>query len=105
VTEAAQSRLAYIAGSRDDILPGAYRDAMPSSRIGARRPRSTEMQRRFRDAPTLPARGFREQLREVVGRVRAGTGMSPVAVDLTRPDFGIPVVFVIAPGLMPPEPE
>jgi ribosomal protein S12 methylthiotransferase accessory factor len=105
VTEAAQSRLAYIAGSRDDIPPGAYRDAMPSSRIGAGRPRSTEMRRCFNHAPTLPARGFREQLREVVGRVRACTGMSPVAVDLTRSDFGIPVVFVIAPGLIPPEPE
>jgi hypothetical protein len=44
-------------------------------------------------------------VREVAGRVRAFTGMSPTAVDLTRRDFGIPVVFVVAPGLMPPELE
>jgi ribosomal protein S12 methylthiotransferase accessory factor YcaO-like protein len=64
-----------------------------------------EMQRRFVDAPTIRAGGFSAQVRDVAGRVQAFTGMSPVAVDLTRRDFGIPVVFVVAPGLMPSEPE
>jgi hypothetical protein len=27
------------------------------------------------------------------------TGMAPVAVDLTRSDFALPVVFVVAAGL------
>jgi ribosomal protein S12 methylthiotransferase accessory factor len=101
-TEAAQSRLAYISGSRDDIPRAIYRE--PTVRV-PRRPARLEMQRRFADAPTLRAGGFSAQVREVAGRVRALTGMSPIAVDLTRRDFGIPVVFVLAPGLMPPELE
>jgi hypothetical protein len=31
--------------------------------------------------------------------VRAVTGAAPVAVDLERPDFGLAVVHVVAPGL------
>jgi len=103
VTEAAQSRLAYISGSRDDIPRAIYRE--PTVRTSSHRRAPLEMQRRFADAPTVRAGGFSAQVREVAGRVRAFTGMSPVAVALTRRDFGIPVVFVVAPGLMPPEPE
>ena len=100
VTEAVQSRLAYISGSRDDIPRHVYRDSMAPSVVGSLRRKSTEARRHFRDAPTVRATRFSPQLRDVVGRVRSFTGMSPVAVDLTRPDFGIPVVFVLAPGLV-----
>jgi ribosomal protein S12 methylthiotransferase accessory factor len=105
VTEAVQSRLAYISGSRDDIPRQAYRDWMSRSEVRSLRRKSPQTRRRFRDAPTLPARGFFDQLHDVAGRVRSYTGMSPVAVDLTRADFGIPVVFVFAPGLRLPEGE
>jgi ribosomal protein S12 methylthiotransferase accessory factor len=95
LTEAIQSRLAVIAGSRDDI---------PSASYGAvartwRRPWSAATRHSFRSAPTVPLREFAAQVRDIVGRIRAQTGMSPMAVDLLRPDFGIPVVFVVAPGL------
>ena len=99
LTEAAQSRLTYIAGNRDDIPRRIYRT--PTGRPGrwAFRPSSADAQRRFDQAPTVETIGFVEQLRDIVRRVRAQTGMSPVAVDLTRPELGIPVLFVVAPGL------
>jgi len=103
ITEAAQSRLAYISGSRDDIPRAIYR--APTARAPSHPRAPLELQGRFADTPTVRAGGFSAQVREVAGRLRAFTGMSPVAVDLTRRDFGIPVVFVVAPGLMPPEPE
>jgi hypothetical protein len=35
----------------------------------------------------------------VIQAVRKLTGTAPLMVDLTRADIGIPVVFVLAPGL------
>jgi YcaO-like protein with predicted kinase domain len=95
LTEAIQSRLAVIAGSRDDIVSGSY---APVARTW-RRPWPAAARHSFRSAPTVPLPGFAAQVRDIVDRVRAQTGMSPMAVDLLRPDFGIPVVFVVAPGL------
>jgi ribosomal protein S12 methylthiotransferase accessory factor len=99
LTEAAQSRATYIAGSRDDITRDAYRH--PRSPAGAlpRLPLPSESRRRFGDSPSLPTTGARQSLQEIVRRVRDVTGVSPLAVDLSRPEFGLPVVFVVAPGL------
>lgn len=99
LTEAAQSRLTYIAGSRDDIARAAYRHPRTSSGAPPRLPFPAESRRRFGGVPSLPTTGARPQLREIVRRVRDVTGMSPLAVDLSRPEFGLPVVFVVAPGL------
>lgn len=99
LTEAAQSRLTYIAGSRDDIPRPVYRVATASHRRLPFRPSSAAAEREFAAAPTLPTFGFGAQLRDIVKRVRTLTGMSPMAVDLTRGDFGVPVLFVVAPGL------
>jgi YcaO-like protein with predicted kinase domain len=99
LTEAAQSRLTYIAGTRDDIPRSVYRTAMPGQPPSAFRPSVREAKRQYRAAPTLSGGGFGAQFREVVERIRVFTGMSPLAVDLTRDDFGIPVLFVVAPGL------
>lgn len=102
VTEAIQSRLTYISGSRDDIPRHLYREPGRPHRRGEHPRVSIQAERRFSDAPSLRARPFLTELRDLVGRVRSVTGMSPVAVDLTRPDFAIPVAFVVAPGLMLP---
>jgi ribosomal protein S12 methylthiotransferase accessory factor len=99
LTEAAQSRLTYIAGSRDDIPRPVYRTRPSGRRQAEGRPARFPGERRYDAAPAVPLSPFRAQLREVVGRVRRLTGMSPMAVDLGRPDFGVPVLFVVAPGL------
>jgi ribosomal protein S12 methylthiotransferase accessory factor len=99
LTEAAQSRATYVAGSRDDIPRAAYRHARRSSGAPPRLPFPAESRRRYGEVPSLPAADSRAVVREIVRRIRDLTGASPLAVDLSRPDFDLPVVFVVAPGL------
>jgi ribosomal protein S12 methylthiotransferase accessory factor len=94
LTEAAQSRLTMIAASRDDIDRPSYDKPSPD-----RRPLPTEARRSFRAAPTLPVMTMGATLREIVSRIRTTTGVAPMAVDLQRPEFDLPVVHVVAPGL------
>lgn len=105
LTEAAQSRLAYISGSRDDLRRRSYRARAPApgSQVhrSAQRPAQRPAARSYHDVPSLATQGPNRDLDEVVGRVRAVTGASPLAVDLGRADFGVPVVRVVAPGLRP----
>ncbi len=99
LTEAVQSRLTGIAGSRDDIRRDRYRRPLLPPGGQRRPPFPAEARRDFRRCPSLPTVGWGAQVDEIVRRVRRVTGMAPLAVDLTRPEFGIPVVFVVAPGL------
>ena len=90
LTEAAQSRLSHIAGSRDDFFRRTYGSA--ASTLGG------EARRRLSAAPNLGLASLDETCAEIVRRVRAVTGMSPLAVDLRRADFDLPVVFVVRRG-------
>lgn len=101
LTEAAQSRLAYISGSRDDLRRRSYGARPRASGLQGDRPAEQPATASYRDVPTWATRGPVRDLDQIVGRVRAVTGASPLAVDLTRPDFGVPVVRVVAPGLRP----
>jgi YcaO-like protein with predicted kinase domain len=101
LTEAAQSRLTMISGSRDDVTWAAYdlnRDWAQLQAIRAdlddSRPR-----RSFHDVPDhhLPAVG--DDVTLALDRLRT-VGVPEVAFfDLTRADVGIPVVRVVVPGL------
>jgi YcaO-like protein with predicted kinase domain len=98
LTEAAQSRLGHIAGSRDDLYRRSYGGAVlpPADDTDRAAPNTAGD---FAQTPTLPLQGLALTLREIVSRVRALTGVAPLAVDLRRPEFNLPVVFVVAPGL------
>ena len=99
LTEAAQTRLTYIAGIRDDLLPAEYEEPpapISSTRCSMRWPGDR--------TPSLPR--LRVSRRTIWARISAGCWLGlrgrvgrVVAVDLTRPDFGIPVVRVVIPGL------
>ena len=101
LTEAAQGRLAHISGSREDLYRSTYQ-LTPSSEPKRRLPETGRPRRRFTDVPTLPVTNLKQLLRDIVQRVRAITGTSPLAVDLRKPEFAVPVTFVVSPGLMPP---
>ena len=101
MTEAAQSRLTQISGSRDDMSSLDYeqiRDpegesVLSTAAVNGPHPRS------FHDAPNHIAATLNEDVDwEVELLRRAGFGQV-VMVDLTKPIFGIPVVRVIIPGL------
>jgi YcaO-like protein with predicted kinase domain len=101
LTEAAQTRLTYIAGIRDDLSPAEYEEA-PEAEIGAALLDALAAEVApvsFTDAPSFAANDLTEDLHWALARLKAvGIGRAVVA-DLTRPDFGIPVVRVTVPGL------
>jgi ribosomal protein S12 methylthiotransferase accessory factor len=101
LTEAAQARTTVISGSRDDLPRRYYSSNSASARL-----------RQFRalmdrdeagvpvgEVPTFESDTIAEDVDHVVARL-AMTGMSEIAVvDLTKIEFGIPVVRVVVPGL------
>ncbi len=104
LTEAAQTRLNYISGSRDDLMAGEY----TSQGIAMKNEAFGEMiggpstPRRFGDVPTATNETLLADLDLILGALSA-VGLGEVAVvDLTREDVGIPVFRVIAPGLEAP---
>jgi YcaO-like protein with predicted kinase domain len=101
LTEAAQTRLTYIAGIRDDLLPSEYEeppntditDALLDALCKENQPHS------FREVPTFAADDLGQDLRWELERLSSIGVIRAVAIDLTRPDFAIPVVRVVLPGL------
>lgn len=101
LTEAAQSRLTFIAGARDDMPRESYDQFLDrrtyetwrrfmAPRIGGRS---------FQDAPSHHGSSFEEDLRWQLDRLKAVGIDEVVVVDLTKPEFKIPVVRAIIPGL------
>lgn len=103
LTEAAQSRLTMIAGVRDDVT---YRSRGPQAvvdvAIAHRDRRRAEVPgRTFQEAPTFESTRLADDVRHLRERLSAVGIPEIVVVDLTRQDFGIPVVRVLVPGLEP----
>lgn len=99
LTEAAQSRLTYISGSRDDIERRDYRrpdDQKPAERH--RKPQHTPTLR-FQDVPTREHDTLNADLEWELSRLQAAGITQAIFVDLTIPEFNIPVVKVVIPGL------
>ena len=98
--EAAQSRLTYITGSRDDLLRRDYRKVLDPESAPAAVPGT----RGFGEVPPAPETPtFSADLDVLTGRL-ARVGLAEVlTVDLTSPRFGVPVVRVVVPGLEGPD--
>lgn len=95
LTEAAQSRLTYIAGSRDDIIaPGHYESGW--SGYQAYIPHRSSL--KFGSIPDIEAKTVADSLAIIVDRL-SQHGYRAFQVDLTRRNVGIPVVIVYIPGL------
>jgi YcaO-like protein with predicted kinase domain len=99
LTEAAQSRLTFIAGSRDDLFPDVYEPAQDTSGAAASSP---TLDFRTRKSPHLCAT-FAEDLSTTLDLLHAAGFPRVIAVDHTKPEFGIPVVAVVVPGAREPE--
>ena len=101
LTEAAQSRLTFIAGARDDMPRQSYEQFLDRKTYDAWRsamaPRTGG--RNFHNAPSYQGRNFEEDMRLLLDRLRSAGIEEVVVVDLTKPEFKIPVVRVIIPGL------
>ena len=101
LTEAAQTRLTYIAGIRDDLLPDRYEEPanaeIADALVDALARQSDPLS--FDGIPDLAGDDLVLDLRGLLNRLGAAGIERVVAVDLTRPDFAIPVVRVVIPGL------
>ncbi|MEU8502976.1 YcaO-like family protein [Streptomyces lavendulae] len=96
VTEAAQSRLAAIAGTRDDLptAPPAFdlpSFPQPQSAHRASWPQAVAGYRPL-------GGGFADQVRAVARRFESVTGHQPVALDLSGPHCPVHAVQVLCPG-------
>jgi YcaO-like protein with predicted kinase domain len=98
LTEAAQSRLTYISGARDDLPIFAAPEAAFLVFDAFEEPAAT---RRLEEMPDLSTSRVASDLGVVVERLEA-RGFHPFWVDLTRPDFGVPVAVTFVPGLQDP---
>jgi YcaO-like protein with predicted kinase domain len=100
LTEAAQSRLTIIAGSRDDLLRSGYSEWSDPANVERWRAQAAEPgEVSFGSVPTFDSTSFEDDLRiELDAIVRAG-GTRVVVFDLTRPEIGLAVARVIVPGL------
>ena len=101
LTEAAQTRLTFIAGTRDDADREFFERARDPARIERLRAEldAPGEGRAFQAAPTREVDDLEDDLRWLLERLAAAGVDRVAAVDLTRPELGIPVVRVIAPGL------
>jgi ribosomal protein S12 methylthiotransferase accessory factor len=98
ITEAAQSRLTFIHGAREDLVAGAYQSSAAQSRLFA-----------FFDGleGSTDWRGFEDDSGEdllqdyhqVLERLSSAGYRKIVRVDMTRPGMDIPVVRMYVPGL------
>jgi ribosomal protein S12 methylthiotransferase accessory factor len=94
LTEAAQARLTYIAGARDDLTRFIAR-VHPAECFEDFAPPTPE--RRFEALPNLATGDVARDLERVLNRMD-DRGYHPYCVDITRPDLGVPVVMVFVPG-------
>ena len=104
LTEAIQSRLTRIVGARDDLIADDYRvsaveaawDALIDIQSSGRRAR------RFAAVPGFATDDIADDIAFVLQRLAAIGLTQVILVDLTRPDFAIPVLRVVIPGLEGP---
>ncbi len=101
LTEAAQSRLTFIAGSRDDVFREEYlRLRDPDwKRFRFRHLRPGAGERDFRAAPHWRASSLRQDVAWLLARLRDLGVARVVAVNLSRPGSDIFVVKMVVPGL------
>jgi ribosomal protein S12 methylthiotransferase accessory factor len=104
LTEAAQARTTYIAGSRDDFSRYDYSAAGRSRRQRQCRMLLDGMEERdFGHIPSWESETVRDDVDWLLGRLRSAGLDQVLAVDLTRREFGLPVVRVVIPGLEGPD--
>ncbi|MGI9373882.1 MAG: YcaO-like family protein [Hyphomicrobiales bacterium] len=107
ITEAAQTRMTYISGARDDMWPGEFSEQgitqkhqMVHTLVG-----DGEPQQEFSSAKTSESKNFSLDRQTLVNTLtKAGLGQV-IFINLSRTEIGIPVVRSIIPGLEAPHDE
>jgi YcaO-like protein with predicted kinase domain len=101
LTEAVQSRVTFIAGSRDDMFRRDYTSLQLDE---GQRMRWDELTRPTKPYPfsmraSLASDTFEDEVSTILSRLTSVGVDSAIVVDLSKPEIGIPVVKAIVPGL------
>jgi ribosomal protein S12 methylthiotransferase accessory factor len=107
LVEAAQTRLTYISGSRDDLDPDEFtaRGRARKRFFASRLLRAGPPHRDYRSAGSFASRSPQGRIDCLVERLLSQGIAEIIAVDLSREAIGIPVTRVIIPGLEAPHDE
>lgn len=95
ITEAIQSRLTMISGSRDDIFPATYR----FKRRFIKKEDNFHLLEKIPFIETTPPHDFSSCIDELLSRLKQQGFNQVIVYNHTRDDVGIPVVHVIVPGV------
>ena len=101
LTEAAQIRLTHITGIRDD-LPGSEYKRSALQKLGAALLDYKSCQTEpcpFAEVPSFETNDFAAELQWQLRQLQRAGAQQVITVDLTRPDYEIPVVRLVVPGL------
>ena len=103
LTEAAQTRLTVISGLRDDFRSDTYEQLQDLEVVRTIRDSVTisKPTRRFSDVPNWDADTFEDDVEWELKCLKESGVQRVIAVDLTKPEFDLPVVRIIVPGLEP----
>jgi YcaO-like protein with predicted kinase domain len=100
LTEAAQSRLTAISGARDDMPLEEYLEWREPANLARQRERANRPgARSYAAVPSFESNSFEEDIAWEMARVRESGRERIILIDLTRPEFGLPVVRVLIPGM------
>ena len=104
LNEAAQTRLNYISGAREDLCDAEYDVAglMERTAYFEGLPTAKGPLRQFDKTTGLRAQTLEETLEGLISRLQAAGILEIAVADLTHPAHDIPVVRVIIPGLEAP---
>ena len=104
LTEAAQTRLTYISGARDDLSPEEFTPAASAERASYVRRLFSQSKAavRFQNCPAFSSSSFEEDQSWLQVRLAAAGMKQVLAVDLSRPGLGVSVVRAVIPGLEAP---
>ena len=103
LTEAAQGRLTMISGLRDDFRRDCYERLLDPNIVRAIRHRmsASAPTQRFGDVPNWDGETIEDDVEWELKCIRKVGVRRLVVVELTKPEFALPVVRVIVPGLEP----
>lgn len=99
LTEAAQSRLTVISGSRDDIFREDYERYRSTSTHDKFRTELPIIGQDFSQIGSYEFPTFNEDLNRQLSQLQVIGIQRVIVVNLTKPEFSIPVVRVVIPGL------
>ena len=102
LTEAAQSRLTFISGARDDLSRDDYRKFLSAEEHAKWREGLLDKscaQKDFQKIQSHETRSLDQDLNILLKLLKDSGTEEVVAIDLTKPEFGIPVARVIIPGM------